>query len=58
MIELSDRRICVIGTGSVGIEVGKRFLRFSEEVYGVDLFPNNHPYFKEVFPLENLDDQL
>lgn len=58
LIELSDKRICVIGTGSVGTEVGKRFSAFTEKVYGVDLFPNTQSYFKEIFPLAKLDEQL
>lgn len=58
LLELSDRRVCVIGTGSVGIEVGKRFSAFTDEVYGVDLFPEDRPYFKKVYPLDMLDEQL
>lgn len=58
LMELSDKRVCVIGTGSVGAEVGKRFSIFTQEVYGVDLFPSSQLCFKEIFPITELDEQL
>lgn len=56
--ELFGTRVCVVGTGSVGTEVAKRFGAFTDQVYGVDLFPAEKAYFQEVFPLSELDGQL
>lgn len=56
--ELFGKRVCVVGTGSVGTEVARRFRAFTEEVYGVDLYPGDDPVYQQVVPLEQLDDQL
>ncbi len=58
LLELSGKRVCIIGTGSVGREVGKRFAAFTDEVYGIDLIVDSIPYFKEVYLLDELDKQL
>lgn len=58
LLELNGKRILVIGTGSVGTEVGKRFAAFSDEIYGVDINIGAKPYFKDIFPITELDAQL
>ena len=58
LLELFGRRVLVVGTGSVGHQVAKRFRAFTEEVYGVDLYPSEHPTYQAVYPLEQLDQQL
>lgn len=50
--ELSDKTVCVFGTGSVGTEVAKKFSVFADQVIGVDLFPGEKPYFTEVVWIE------
>lgn len=56
--ELSDKTVCVFGTGSVGTEVAKKFSVFAKQVVGVDLFPKNTPYFNKVVGLSQKDDVL
>ena len=58
LLELFGKRVLVVGTGNVGHEVAKRFRAFTDEVYGVDLYPSNDSAYRQVFPLERLDDQL
>ncbi|MCM1528602.1 MAG: D-2-hydroxyacid dehydrogenase [Alistipes sp.] len=55
ILELSDSTVAVIGCGSVGQETAKRFGAFTENVYGVDLYPNDSSFFKKVYPLAQLD---
>jgi phosphoglycerate dehydrogenase-like enzyme len=57
-MELFGKRVLVVGTGSVGCETAKRFRAFTEEVYGVDLYPSEHEAYRQSFPLERLDEQL
>ncbi len=56
--ELCGKRICIVGTGSIGSETAKRFSGFTDEIYGVDLYPSERPYFKEIYPIEMLDREL
>ncbi len=56
--ELTDKKICIVGTGSIGIEVAKRFSGFTEEIFGVDLCPSVKQFFKEIYPLDKLDEIL
>ena len=58
LMELFGKRVLVVGTGSVGTETAKRFRAFTEEVYGVDLYPSRAEVYRQVFPLEQLDAQL
>lgn len=56
--ELSDKTICIVGTGRVGTEVAKRFSVFTEYVIGVDLRPMKKPFFKKVYSLDQLKEAL
>lgn len=58
LIELFNKRVLIIGTGSVGTEIAKRFLAFTEFVRGVDLSSSDIPYFEEVVPIEKIDEEL
>ena len=56
--ELSDKTVCVFGTGSVGTEVAKRFSAFTDNVIGVDLEPTNKKYFRRIFGLCEIKEAL
>lgn len=56
--ELCGKKICIVGAGSIGTETAKRFSGFTDEIYGVDLYPTERPYFKEVYPIDMLDQEL
>lgn len=54
--ELSGKRVCIVGCGSVGTECAKRFAAFGCRVTGVDILPEEKPGFDSVLPLERLTD--
>ncbi len=58
LMELTDKRVCVLGAGSVGRELAKRFSAFEAHVVGVDLFPIDSPAFEAVRGLDGLDEAL
>ncbi len=58
LLELTDKRVCVVGAGSVGVEVAKRFAAFGTCVTGIDLYPKDTRYFETVLGLDRLDDAL
>lgn len=58
MLELSNKKVCIIGAGSVGQETARLFGAFTDEIYGVDLYPNESAFFKKVFSLEKIDELL
>lgn len=55
ILELSGSTVSIIGCGSVGQETAKRFGAFTDNIYGVDLYPNVCPFFKNIYPFEQLD---
>lgn len=56
--EIFGKRVCIIGAGSVGSEIAKRFSAFTDEVYGVDPFVAENPFMKSVFSIDLLDHQI
>ncbi len=54
LLELSGKKVCIIGCGSVGTECAKRFKALGCEVEGVDLFPNDCLYFDTISPVSEL----
>lgn len=58
LLELENKNVCIIGTGSVGNEVAKRFYAFGCRVYGVDLYPRESDYYTHIYCFEQLDNVL
>ena len=58
LLELSGKKVLIVGCGSVGNECAKRFAAFGCEVIGVDLFPREDSVYSEMLPLEQLDNAL
>ena len=56
--ELFDKRVLIIGCGSVGTECAKRFKAFGCEVVGVDVIPRMDINYSCMVDLEMLDDEL
>ena len=56
--ELYGKRISIIGTGSVGCEIAKKFSVFTDEIYGMDLYPSSKPFMKEVISISLLDEEI
>ncbi|MBO5929042.1 MAG: hydroxyacid dehydrogenase [Clostridia bacterium] len=53
--ELFGKTVCVVGCGSVGTEVAKRFSAFGCEIIGVDLYPREDEHYAGMYPLEDMD---
>lgn len=58
LLELTDKNILIVGAGSIGSEVAKRFKAFDAKVVGVDLFPSENNNFDAVYHLDELDSKL
>lgn len=58
LLELSGKRVCIVGCGSVGTECAKRFAAFDCRVTGVDIAPYVSPFYELILPLEALDQGL
>lgn len=58
LLELSGKTVLIVGCGSVGNECAKRFAAFDCRVIGVDLFPRADSLYREILPLNQLDEAL
>ena len=58
LLELTDKNVLIVGAGNIGSKVAKRFRAFDANVIGVDLFPSDNPNFKEIHPIDELDNLL
>ena len=58
LMELSGKRVLIVGCGSVGNECARRFAAFGCDVAGVDLYPREDSLYGEILSLERLDDAL
>lgn len=56
--ELSDKTVCVLGMGSVGCEVAKKFSVFAKEVVGVDLFEVKNRYFDKYYSIDMMHEAI
>lgn len=57
--ELSNKKILIVGAGSVGSETAKRFAAFTDEVYGIDVYvPKKYNWFKDIFDISKLNQML
>ena len=54
LLELSDKRVCILGCGDVGREIAKRLRAFGCRITGVNRTVRVLPDFDEVFPLDKL----
>lgn len=56
--ELTDKKVCIIGCGSIGTEIAKRLKAFNCYVYGIRQQNKKKDYFDEVFTYEKIYDVL
>lgn len=54
LLELSDKRVCILGCGDVGREIAKRLHAFGCHITGVNRTVRVLPDFDEVLPLDKL----
>lgn len=55
LTELSHKKICILGCGSVGKETAKKFFGFTDNIIGVDLCNKELPFFKKIYPMNKLN---
>ncbi len=58
LLELVDKRVLIVGTGSVGTECAKRLKAFDAQVLGADIYDSNSPFIDEFYPMEALTEVL
>lgn len=58
LLELVDKNVLIIGTGSVGIECAKRLKAFDAYIMGADIYDSSSPFIDEFYPMETLNDIL
>ena len=56
LLELSGKRVCILGCGDVGREIAKRLKAFGCRITGVNRTVRVLPDFDEVLPLDKLAD--
>ena len=56
LLELSGRRVCILGCGNVGREIAKRLRAFGCRITGVNRTVRELPEFDAVLPLAQLPD--
>lgn len=56
LLELSGKRVCILGCGDVGREIAKRLKAFACRIIGVNRTVRALPDFDEVLPLDKLPD--
>lgn len=56
LLELSDKRVCILGCGDVGREAAKRLKAFGCRITGVNRTVRLLPDFDEILPLGKLPD--
>lgn len=56
--ELTNKRVLLVGAGSVGTACAKRFAAFDAEVVGVDAAAVQSPFYQAIYPLAALEQQV
>ena len=56
LLELSGKRVCILGCGDVGREIAKRLKAFGCQITGVNRTVRTLPDFDAVLPLDKLTD--
>ena len=56
LLELSGKRVCILGCGDVGREIAKRLKAFGCHITGVNRTVRELPDFDELLPLDKLAD--
>lgn len=56
--EIAGKTVCIVGVGSIGREMAKRFAAFEARVIGVNPSPVQCPWLKQLLPPERLAEAL
>ena len=55
LVELSGKRVCIVGCGNVGIECAKRFSAMGCHVDGIDILQKETQFFSKIYPVDDLE---
>lgn len=58
LLELTDKKVCIVGYGNVGREVAKRFSSFGTQILAVNRSKVEDIYIRQWFPLQRMDEAL
>lgn len=58
LLELYQKKVCIVGCGNMGSECAKRFQAFGCDVTGVTPHPGKRDYFGQIFGMEYLNQIL
>ena len=58
LLEISGRKVAVVGAGNVGQEVAKRFQALGTETTGFDIHNNKTPHFDKMQLIAELEEQV
>ena len=58
LLELYNKKVCIVGCGSVGDECAKRFSCFGCHIVGIDVFPYKNKLYESIKPIDEIDDVL
>ncbi len=58
LLELTDKRVLIVGAGSVGTECAKRLSAFNAKILATDIYDNGCEYIDEFYPMEELSEIL
>lgn len=56
--EIAGKQVCIVGAGSIGCELAKRFAAFDAQVLGISPSSVSSPWFAAVWPPERLAEAL
>lgn len=56
--ELSNKKACILGTGSIGVEIARRLRAFGVEVMGINSSGKKVEAFNQCFAMKNINDVL
>lgn len=58
LLELANKKVLIVGCGSVGDACARRFKAFECEIVGIDLFPKENDLYNKMLPLDMFDKAL
>ncbi len=56
--EITDKRILIVGTGSVGLECARRLQAFGAQVLGADIYDSKSEFIDDFYYMERLPELL
>lgn len=58
LLEIYDKNVCIVGCGNIGTECAKRLKAFGANIVGIDIFPKENEYYKNIYYINDLKNVL